>query len=48
MIEEDARMRNRVREAAARAAAERNAVDEHVLREEWIERRIECAVKDDD
>lgn len=48
MIEEDARMRDRVREAAARAAAERNAVDEHVLREEWIERRIECAVKEDD
>jgi len=48
VIEEDARMRDRVREAAARAAAERNAVDEHVLREEWIERRIECAVKEDD
>ena len=23
-------------------------MDEHVLREEWIERRIECAVKEDD
>jgi len=48
VIEEDARMRDRVREAAARIGAEANAVDEHVLREEWIERRIECAVAEDD
>ena len=48
MIEEDGRMRERVEDAARRLAREANAVDEHVLNEELAERRIACAVEQDD
>ena len=48
VIEEDGRMRERVEDAARRLAREANAVDEHVLNEELAERRIACAVEQDD
>ena len=48
VIEHDARMRERVLDAAQMQSATPNRVDEFVLNEELTERKIACAVRGDD